>query len=150
MFLDDLESKSFKPVIGFTCGTFDLLHAGHIGMFEWCREQCDRLIVGLQYDPSIDREDKNKPIQSIVERAVQLRACKYVDEVIVYATEADLEDLISTVRMDVRFVGIEYKEKDFTGRDLCDRLGIEVQYNPRDHDFSTSDLRTRIFKAQSN
>ncbi len=127
-----------NTINGFTCSTFDLFHAGHVAMLEWCRSRCDHLIVGLQYDPSLDR-DKNKPIQSIVERTVQLRGCKYVDEILVYTTEAELEHLI---------VGEEYTDKDFTGKDLCSRLGIEIHYNKRAHPFSSSELRQRAWTAE--
>ena len=130
--------------IGFTCGTFDLLHAGHVSMLEWCKDHCDRLIVGLQYDPSIDRAEKNKPVQSIVERTMQLRACKFVDEVIVYTTEAELMDLMSLLKFDVRFLGEEYRNKGFTGRSECVARGIELKFNPRGHKFSSSELRRRI------
>lgn len=131
-------------MIGFTCGSFDLLHAGHVAMLEWCKTKCDKLIVGLQYDPSIDRASKNKPVQSIVERTMQLRACKYVDEIIVYTTEAELMDLLKLLRIDIRFVGNEYQNKDFTGRAYCQQTGIGVMYNPRPHNFSSSELRKRI------
>jgi glycerol-3-phosphate cytidylyltransferase len=130
--------------IGFTCGTFDLLHAGHVAMLEWCKDHCDKLIVGLQYDPSIDRAEKNKPVQSIVERTMQLRACKFVDEVIVYTTEAELLDLLGLLKFDVRFLGVEYRDKDFTGRAECLEREIELKFNPRGHKFSSSELRSRV------
>lgn len=136
--------------VGFTCGTFDLLHAGHVSMLQWCRKNCDRLVVGLQYDPSIDRPEKNKPVQSILERHLQLRACKWVDEVIVYTTEAELMNLLAMVDIDVRFLGSEYQNKEFTGRDLCTSLGIQFIFNPRSHKFSSSELRQRIAQGSNS
>ena len=131
--------------IGFTCSTFDLLHAGHITMLEEAKRHCDYLIVGLQTDPTIDRPDtKNMPVQSLVERQIQLAAVKYIDEIVCYATEQDLEDLLLTLPIDVRVLGVEYKDKDFTGKDICRRLGIELYFNKRDHRFSSTDLRKRI------
>ena len=133
---------------GFTCSTFDLLHAGHILMLKEIRELCDYLIVGLQTDPTIDRPDtKNKPIQSIIERRIQLEAVKYVDEIIPYQTEQDLIDILSMYEIDVRILGDEYKEKDFTGKDVCNKRGIDLYFNKRDHRFSTSDLRERVENA---
>lgn len=129
---------------GFTCSAFDLLHAGHIDMLRQASEQCDYLIVGLQNDPSFDRPFKNKPVQSIVERYIQLSACKYVDEIVVYNTEKDLEDLLRLLDINIRIVGIEYKNKELTGRQICAERGIEIFYNTRDHDFSTTELRERI------
>ena len=136
--------------IGFTCSTFDLFHAGHVSMLEECKQNCDYLIVGLQIDPSIDREEKNKPIQSIVERYVQLRGCKYVDEIVPYETEADLLDYLKLHEktIHIRFVGEEYMNKDFTGRSLTSTFGDDnkmiMYYNRRSHDFSSSELRERI------
>ena len=130
--------------IGFTCSTFDLLHAGHIQMLREAKEQCDYLIVGLQFDPSMDRPEKNKPIQTVVERYTQLNAVKYVDEIIPYHTEADLEDILSMYDIDVRVLGEEYKEKDFTGKDICKKRGIQLYFNKREHRFSSSDLRKRL------
>ena len=130
--------------IGFTCSTFDLLHAGHIQMLREAKEQCDYLIVGLQFDPSMDRPEKNKPIQTVVERYTQLNAVKYVDEIIPYQTEADLEDILSMYDIDVRVLGEEYKEKDFTGKDICKKRGIQLYFNKREHRFSSSDLRKRV------
>lgn len=126
---------------GFTCSCFDLFHAGHIMMLKEAKSKCDYLIVGLQTDPTIDRPEKNKPIQSVVERFIQLESCKYVDEVVVYATEKDLLDILYTYPIDIRFVGEEYKDKDFTGKDL---EHIEVYYNSRRHSFSTTELRQRV------
>ena len=115
--------------IGFTCSTFDLLHAGHVQMLRDAKEQCDYLIVGLQFDPSVDRKEKNSPIQTIVERYTQLKGIKYVDEIIPYATEQDLEDILSLYTIDVRILGDEYRDKDFTGRDICRQRDIEIYFN---------------------
>ena len=136
-----------KYKIGFTCGTFDLCHAGHMLMFEEVKNQCDHLIVGLQNDPSIDRPEKNKPVQSIVERQIQLHAIRYIDDVIVYNTEADLLDLLKTLPISVRFVGEDHKDKDFTGRHLDVH---PIVFNSRMHSFSTSDLRSRVILSTNN
>ncbi len=130
--------------IGFTASTFDLLHAGHIAMLREAKSQCDWLICGLQIDPSIDRIDKNKPIQTVVERYVQLSAVCYVDEIIPYSTEKDLEDILQMFSIDVRIIGEEYKDGKFTGRAICSSRGIEIYYNKRDHRFSSSDLKKRV------
>lgn len=130
--------------IGFTCSTFDLLHSGHIAMLREAKEQCDYLICGLQTDPSVDRKEKNSPIQTIVERQVQLSAVKFVDEVIVYETEKDLEDILEMFHIDVRILGEEYRDKDFTGKDICKKRGIQLYFNKRDHRFSSSSLRNLI------
>ena len=131
--------------IGFTCSTFDLLHAGHITMLREAKKECDYLICGLQTDPTIDRPtSKNKPIQSLVERYIQLEAVKYVDQIVVYQTEKDLEDLLLTLDIDVRIVGEEYRNAKFTGQDICKQRGIEIYYNKREHSFSTTELRERI------
>ncbi len=130
--------------IGFTCSTFDLLHAGHVQMLREAKEQCDHLICGLQIDPSIDRKEKNSPVQTLVERYTQLIALSYVDEIIPYQTEKDLEDILEMYHIDVRILGEEYKEKDFTGKDICKKRGIQLHFNKRDHRFSTSDLRERV------
>ena len=130
--------------IGFTCGAFDLLHAGHVVMLKEAKENCDKLIVGLQTDPSIDRKEKNKPVQTVVERYTQLKAVSYVDEIIPYLTESDLDDILAMYHIDVRILGVEYKEKDFTGKDICRKRGIDLYFNKRDHRFSTSDLRRRV------
>ena len=132
--------------VGFTCSTFDLLHAGHVHMLRDAKSVCDYLIVGLQTDPTIDRKEKNKPIQSIVERYVQLQAVKYVDEIITYSTEKDLEDILNMYKLDVRIMGEEYRDKDFTGKDICQKRGIQFYFNKRDHRFSTTDLRSRVCK----
>ena len=136
--------------IGFTCSTFDLLHAGHIGMLREAKANCDVLIVGLQSDPTIDRPDtKNKPIQTMVERYAQLNALKFVDEIVPYQTEQDLIDILELFQLDVRFLGDEYKEKEFTGKDICRKRGIELHFNKRDHRFSTTDLRHRVCKNEN-
>ena len=139
-----------KPV-GFTCSTFDLLHAGHILMLAECKQICDYLIVGVQSDPTIDRPGvKNKPVQSIVERYVQLSAVKFVDEIIVYNTEKDLEDMLMFLPLAVRIIGEEYKDKDFTGKQICEDRGIKIWYNSRNHRFSSSELRQRTFQSEMN
>jgi glycerol-3-phosphate cytidylyltransferase len=136
-------------VIGFTCSTFDLLHAGHVVMLEEAKRHCDYLIVGLQVDPTLDRVHKNKPIQSIVERQIQLSAIKYVDEIVIYNTEADLEDLLLTLPINVKVMGEEYKGKDFTGKQICKDRGIKMVYNGRDHSFSSTSLRKRVFQIEN-
>jgi glycerol-3-phosphate cytidylyltransferase len=137
--------------IGIVFSTFDLLHAGHIAMLAEVKNHCDYLIAGLQTDPTIDRPDtKNAPIQSIVERQITLSATRYVDEIVVYQTEKDLEDILLTLPIDVRILGIEYANKDFTGRDICHDRGIEIVYNGRDHSFSSSSLRKRVAEAERN
>ena len=130
--------------VGFTCSTFDLLHAGHLIMLREAKEQCEYLICGLQVDPSIDRKEKNAPIQTIVERYTQLKGIKYVDEIIPYATETDLEDILSMYPIDVRILGEEYRDGKFTGRATCAKRGIELYFNKREHRFSSSDLRRRV------
>jgi glycerol-3-phosphate cytidylyltransferase len=138
-----------KTVVGFTCSAFDLLHAGHIQMLRDAKSQCDYLIVGLQTDPSVDRPDtKNPPVQSIVERQAQLSAVKYVDEILVYSTESDLDDILNMYDIDVRILGEEYRDKDFTGKDICKKRGIQLYFNRRDHRFSSSDLRRRVANKQ--
>jgi glycerol-3-phosphate cytidylyltransferase len=130
--------------VGFTCSTFDLLHAGHIIMLREAKEQCDYLICGLQVDPSQDRAEKNAPIQTVVERYTQLKGVEYVDEIIPYGTELDLEDILSMYPIDVRILGEEYRDKTFTGRAICNKRGIDLHFNKRDHRFSSSDLRKRV------
>jgi glycerol-3-phosphate cytidylyltransferase len=136
--------------IGFTCSTFDLFHAGHIMMLKEARTQCDYLIVGLQTDPTIDRPtEKNKPVQSVFERYEQLKACKYIDEILVYATEKDLVDILLSYPIDVRILGNEYEHKSFTGRAECVERGIQFYFNKRDHSFSTTELRQRVVDAEA-
>lgn len=130
--------------IGITASTFDLLHAGHIMMLREAKQQCDHLICALQVDPSVDRLDKNHPVQTLVERYVQLAAVKYVDEVVVYQTEKDLEDILEMYPIEVRILGEEYKDKDFTGREICKKRNIRLYFNKRDHRFSSSGLRKRV------
>ncbi len=125
---------------GFTCGSFDLLHAGHILMLKEIRQQCDHLVVGLQSDPTIDRPDKSKPIETLEERMIRLDGCKYVDEVIVYNTEKELYELLKNINPDVRFIGTDWEGKSFTGDDLP----IKVIFNSRGHNYSSTNLRKRI------
>lgn len=137
-----------KPV-GFTCSTFDLLHAGHILMLAEAKSVCDYLIVGLQSDPTIDRPgSKNKPVQSIVERYVQLSAVKFVDEIVVYDTEKDLEDLLMFLPITMRVIGEEYEGKEFTGKKICEERGINIFFNSRKHRFSSSELRNRTYQSE--
>jgi glycerol-3-phosphate cytidylyltransferase len=147
--IKDLKSKGLK--IGIVFSTFDLLHAGHIAMLAEVKNHCDYLIAGLQTDPTIDRPDtKNKPIQSIVERQITVSATRYVDEIVVYQTEKDLEDILLTLPIDVRILGVEYADKEFTGKQICINRGIEIVYNGRDHSFSSSSLRKRVAEAEGN
>ena len=137
--------------IGIVFSQFDLLHAGHIAMLAEVKNYCDYLIAGLQTDASIDRpNDKNPPVQSIVERQIQLAAVRYVDEIVVYQTEKDLEDILLTLPIDVRILGVEYENKDFTGKTICWDRGIDLVYNGRDHSFSSSSLRKRVVQAEVN
>ena len=129
---------------GITFSSFDLLHAGHVQMLREAKEQCDYLICGLQMDPSLDRTDKNSPVQTVVERYTQLNAIQYVDEIIPYNNEKDVEDILTMYHIDVRILGEEYKELDFTGKDICKKRGISLYFNKREHRFSTSDLRKRV------
>lgn len=141
---------SNRPIIGFTCSTFDLCHAGHVAMLQEAKTQCDYLIVGLQNDPTLDRPSKNRPVQSIVERQMQLKGSRYVDEIWVYNTEKDLEDLLLMLPINVRILGVEYEEKEFTGREICHKRGIDLYFNGRDHSFSSSSLRRRVYEAESS
>jgi glycerol-3-phosphate cytidylyltransferase len=133
-----------KKEIGLVASSFDLLHAGHIMMLREAKTQCDYLIAALQTDPTIDRPEKNKPIQTTVERYVQLSAVKYVDEIVCYETETDLEDIIKMFPITIRILGDEYRDKDFTAREACKKRNIQIYFNSRDHRFSSSDLRKRI------
>lgn len=136
--------------VGITFSTFDMLHAGHIAMLSEAKSHCDYLICGLQTDPTIDRPDtKNKPVQSIVERQIQLAACRYVDEVVVYSTEQDLVDLLLILPVDVRILGVEYEGKHFSGDEACFQRNIELIFNSRDHSFSSSSLRKRVAAAET-
>ena len=134
---------------GITFSTFDLFHAGHVKMLEEAKSKCDYLIVGLQLDPSIDRPEKNKPTQSIIERYVQLRGCKYIDEIIPYITEEDLIDVLSSFKIDIRIIGEEYIDRSFTGKEYCKKKNIEIYYNKREHRFSSSALRNQVAKAEN-
>lgn len=145
----ELKDKGLK--IGITFSTFDMLHAGHVAMLAEAKNHCDYLIAGLQTDPTIDRPDtKNKPVQSIVERQIQLAACRYVDEVVVYQTEQDLVDLLLILPLDVRVLGVEYEHQDFTGKKECFMRNIELIFNGRDHSFSSSSLRKRVAAAEAD
>ena len=144
----ELKDKGLK--IGITFSTFDLFHAGHVAMLAEAKNHCDYLIAGLQTDPTIDRPDtKNRPVQSIVERQIQLAACRYVDEVVVYQTEQDLVDLLLILPLDVRILGVEYENKDFTGKKDCWDREIELVFNGRDHSFSSSSLRRRVAASEA-
>ena len=135
--------------VGITFSTFDLLHAGHVKMLEEAKSKCDYLIAGLQLDPSIDRPEKNKPTQTIIERYVQLKGCKYVDEIIPYITEQDLLDVLSSFKIDIRIIGEEYENKKFTGKEYCLKKGIKIYYNKREHRFSSSSLRKQVQFAEN-
>jgi glycerol-3-phosphate cytidylyltransferase len=142
--------KAEGKKIGIVFSSFDLMHAGHIAMLAEAQNYCDYLIAGLQTDPTIDRPDtKNQPVQSIVERQIQLAACRYVDEVVIYQTEQDLVDLLLILPLDVRVLGVEYEHKDFTGRQECHDRGIDIIFNGRDHSFSSSSLRKRVAQAET-
>jgi glycerol-3-phosphate cytidylyltransferase len=145
--VQELKAQGLR--IGFTASQFDMLHAGHVAMLSEARNHCDYLIAGLQNNASWDRPEKNSPIQSIVERQIQLAATRYVDEIVVYNTEKDLEDILLTLPLDVRILGVEYRDKEFTGRDICVSRDIELIYNKRDHSFSSSSLRKRVVEAES-
>jgi glycerol-3-phosphate cytidylyltransferase len=137
-----------KGVIGITCSTFDLLHTGHVIMLEECKKHCDYLICALQNDPTVDRENKNKPVQSIVERYLQLDAIRYVDKIIPYNTEKELEEIFRSLDIDVRIIGTDYKNKDFTAKSICDEREIKIIYNRRDHNYSSTNLREKIYKIE--
>lgn len=146
--IKELKEQGHK--IGIVFSSFDMFHAGHVAMLSEAKNHCDYLIAGLQSDPTIDRPDtKNKPIQSIVERQIQLSACRHIDEIVVYQTEQDLIDLILILPLNVRILGIEYADSDFTGRDECLARGIETVFNHRDHSFSSSSLRKRVAQAEA-
>jgi glycerol-3-phosphate cytidylyltransferase len=134
--------------VGITCSTFDLLHTGHILMLEECKRYCDYLICALQVDPTVDRQHKNKPVQSVVERYTQLKAVRYVDEVVPYTTEKELEEIFKSYPIDVRIIGNDYIGKEFTAKEICRERGIDVIFNKRDHDFSSTELRKRIWNAE--
>ena len=134
---------------GVTFSTFDLLHAGHISMLREAKSQCDYLICGLHVDPKIERPNKNSPIQSLVERYIQLSAVKYVDEIVPYNLEQDLYDILLTYPIDIRIIGADYKDVDFSGKQLCIDNSIQIYYNNRRHDFSSSGLRKRITNIEN-
>lgn len=136
--------KREKQIVGFTCGAFDLTHAGHVLMFNECKEVCDYLIVGLQTDPSIDRPFKNKPVQTIEERIIMLKALKPVDEIFIYTTEEQLLKFLKKKKIDIRIIGADHKDYPFTG----DKLPIKIHFNRRDHPFSSSNLRARVYEAE--
>ena len=135
-------------IIGITFSSFDLFHSGHVAMLKEAKANCDHLMVGVQTDPTVDRPEKNKPIQSVFERYVQLEGCKYIDQIVPYATEKEIEDILLTYKIDKRFIGEEYKTKEFTGKQLCVDNDIELYYNKRQHSFSSSNLRQRIIDGR--
>jgi glycerol-3-phosphate cytidylyltransferase len=145
--VQELKAQGLR--IGFTASQFDMLHAGHVAMLSEAKNHCDYLIAGLQNNASWDRPEKNAPIQSIVERQIQLAATRYVDEIVVYNTEKDLEDILLTLPIDVRILGVEYQDKEFTGKDICNKRNIKLIFNSRDHSFSSSSLRKRVAEAES-
>ena len=130
--------------VGFTCGAFDVMHAGHVLMLEEAKSVCHYLIVGVQSDPSLDRSNKNKPVQSYEERIIMVKAMKYVDEIALYDTESDLVDLLTRLNPDIRILGADWQGKKYTGW----QLPIEPYFNMRDHGYSSSSLRKRIFQAE--
>jgi len=146
--IKELKLQGLK--IGIVFSQFDILHAGHIAMLSEAKNHCDYLIAGLQNNAQWDRPDKNAPIQSIVERQISLSAVRFVDEIVVYNTEKDLEDILLTLPVDVRILGVEYMEKDFTGRAICEKRKIDLIFNSRDHSFSSSSLRKRVSEAEQN
>ena len=143
----ELKDKGLK--IGITFSQFDLLHAGHIAMLAEAKNHCDYLIAGLQNNAQWDRPNKNAPIQSLVERQIQLSAVRFVDEIVVYNTEKDLEDILLTLPLDVRILGVEYMQSEFTGRAICEKRKIELVFNGRDHSFSSTNLRERVWTAEN-
>lgn len=136
------DDKNF--IVGFTCSAFDLFHAGHLLMLKEAKEQCDYLIVGLHIDPSLDRPEKNSPVQSVLERWIQLQGCSYVDEIIPYETENDLLIILQNWDIDLRILGKEYMNIPYTG----DNLSVPVYFNSRNHAYSSSSLRTRVLLAE--
>lgn len=143
------ELKDKGLTIGITFSQFDLLHAGHIAMLAEAKKHCDYLIAGLQNNAQWDRPQKNAPIQSLVERQIQLSAVRFVDEIVVYNTEKDLEDVLLTLPLDVRILGVEYIKSEFTGRAICEKRNIQLVYNGRDHSFSSTSLRERVWEAEN-
>jgi len=143
-----MEPKEMR--IGFTCGAFDLLHAGHVLMLQEAAEVCDHLIVGLHIDPSLERPQKNAPVQDLIERYIQLDAVRYVDEVIPYRTEEEMHNLLRILRINVRIVGEEYRSVALSGQDVCEELGIQIYYNSRTHNLSSTELRERVLRSKLN
>lgn len=143
----NLEIKNDKT--GVTFSTFDLLHAGHIAMLKEAKQHCDYLICGLHVDPQVERPEKNSPVQSVVERYLQLSAVKYVDEIVPYNLEKDLADILLTFPINIRIIGADYKDTDFSGKQLCIDNNIEIYYNSRSHNFSSSGLRKRVFNEET-
>ena len=146
--VQELKAQGLR--IGFTASQFDMLHAGHVAMLSEAKNHCDYLIAGLQNNASWDRPEKNAPIQSIVERQIQLAATRYVDEIVVYNTEKDLEDILLTLPIDVRILGVEYQDKEFTGKEICNKRNIKLIFKSRDHSFSSRSLRKRVAEEESN
>jgi len=144
--MNTLQNPYLGTKVGFTCGAMDLFHAGHVLMLEECKKYCDRLIVGLHTNPNLDRPSKNRPVQSLVERYIQLKACPYVDEIVPYEIEEQLLEILKAFKIDVRFVGSDWKDKEFTGHDL----DINIIYNKRDHDYSSSALRNKIVRMHES
>lgn len=142
-----LKKKFMK--VGITFSSFDLFHAGHVKMLEEAKLECDYLICGLQTNPTLDRPEKNMPVQSVVERYIQLKGCKHVDEIVPYATEQDLEDILRSFKVDVRIIGDEYASKQFTGRKYCEEKGIDLYFNKREHRFSSSGLRKEVHEKEN-
>ena len=138
-----------KIKTGITFSTFDLLHTGHIAMLAEAKSVCDYLVCGLHVDPQVERPNKNQPIQSVVERYIQLSSVQYVNEVIPYNLEKDLHDILLTYPIDVRIIGSDYKDVEFSGKDICLTKGIEIYYNKRSHNFSSTELRKRIQQAEN-
>ena len=145
--IKELKDRGLK--IGITFSQFDLLHAGHIAMLAEAKNHCDYLIAGLQNNANWDRPQKNEPIQSLVERQIQLSAVRFVDEIVVYNTEKDLEDILLTLPLDVRILGVEYMQSEFTGRAICEKRKIELVFNSRDHSFSSTNLRERVWQSEN-
>lgn len=145
----DIEYLEADDRVGVTFGAFDLLHAGHVKMLQDARRECEFLIVGLQVDPSFDRPaTKNRPVQTLVERWIQLAGQGTVDMIVPYQTEAEVIEILKAFRVDVRIIGEDYLDRPFTGKDVCEKLGIKVIYNRRRHDYSTTNLRNRVAEAQ--
>lgn len=138
--------------IGYTCSAFDMLHSGHYLMLEDCKAHCDILVVGLQKDPTLDEDyriktggqNKNAPIQFYDERLIQIKGCRYIDYIINYSSESELYEILKELNPDVRFIGEDWRGKEYTGHDL----DIRIHFNPRNHNYSTSSLRERVYHAE--